>query len=357
MKKAFNLLFLMAFFFLPFNAHAGECNAANPANCMDGVGPAVTNPDSIRTTASQVTKQANREASQDEQGQAYIGSSALSGLAAGDSFEGIGLWSSFNYSDYSADIPVNSIIQPFASYDADQKTFFIGVDKLLMDVFVLGLTFGYENTDIDTAYNGGNNETDGYTIAPYAAYLINNIFSVDAVVGYTRLDTETDRIDNVSGGTIVGDFAADRWFFATNLNATVSHGLWRLGVRVGYLFVTEDQDSYFETGPNTARAIGNRHIDLAQIVAGFDVSYSFNRFEPYATFAYLNDLGRDNGDGAGGLPGAIGRTQPDDDDEIQAGLGVRYFGDRISGTAEWTNVIGRDTFDSNNFFITLRMDL
>ena len=211
---------------------------------------------------------------------------------------------------------------------------------------------------IDTAYNGGNNETDGYTIAPYAAYLINDIFSADVVFGYTNLSTDTDRIDNVSGGTILGDFDAERWFIATNINATVGYENWLLGGRLGYLYVTEDQDSYLETGPNTARSIGRRHIDLAQVIVGFDVAYSLNQFEPYATFTYLNDLGRDNGIGsAGGLPGAVGTTQPVDDDEIHAGLGVRYFGNNFSGTAEWTNVIGRDTFDGNNFLLTLRFDL
>ena len=351
-------LLLIAFMIIPFQANAtNECNSQNPDNCLDGVGPAVTNPDSVRTTVFNVSKQTNSQSSDDDQDLSFIGSSTLTGLAAGDGYVGLGYWASFNYSDFDADIPINSLVQPIASYDADQKTVFIGVDTLLMDALVVGLTLGYENTDIDTAYNGGNNETDGYTIAPYAAYLINDIFSADVVIGYSNLGTDTDRIDNVSGGTILGDFDAERWFVATNLNATVSYEQWLLGGRIGYLYVTEDQDSYFETGPNTARSIGRRHIDLAQVVVGFDVAYSFNKFEPYATFTYLNDLGRDNGTGAGGLPGAVGATQPDDDDEIQAGLGIRYFGNNYSGTAEWTNVIGRDTFDGNNFLLTLRFDL
>ena len=303
MKQIINLLLLIAFAFIPFQANASECNSQNPNNCLNGVGPAVTNPDSLRTTAFHVSKQTNSQSNEAEQGLSFIGSSAVTGLAAGDGFAGLGYWASFNYSDFSADIPINSVIQPVASYDADQKTAFIGIDTLLMDTLVIGLALGYENTDIDTAYNGGNNETDGYTIAPYAAYLINDIFSADVVFGYTNLSTDTDRIDNVSGGTILGDFDAERWFIATNINATVGYENWLLGGRLGYLYVTEDQDSYLETGPNTARSIGRRHIDLAQVIVGFDVAYSLNQFEPYATFTYLNDLGRDNGiESAGGLP-------------------------------------------------------
>ena len=37
--------------------------------------------------------------------------------------------------------------------------------------------------------------------------------------------------------------------------------------------------------------------------------------------------------------------------------GVRYCGNNISGTAKWTNVIGRDTFEGNSFIFTLRIDL
>ena len=104
------------------------------------------------------------------------------------------------------------------------------------------------------------------------------------------------------------------------------------------------------------RAIGKRHIDLGQALIGFDLAYRANQFEPYATFTYSNDLGRDNGTRAGGLPGSVGATQPTDDDEVQTGIGVRYFGARYSGTFEWTRTFGRDTFDADSLLFTLRAD-
>jgi len=333
-----------------------ECSAQNPGNCLNGVGPAVTNPDATRVTAAQVAKQTHRESVGDKENLAYFGNSARSGLSAGDGFSGFGVWGSFGLADFSADIPIRSAVQPIASYDADQKSLFVGVDKLFMNALVLGVSLGYENTDIDTAYNGGNNDTDGYTVAPYAAYLINNTFSLDVAGGYSSLSTDTDRIDNVSGGTITGSFDANRWFVSGNLNASKAVGQWLLAGRVGLLYSDEDQDAYAEIGPNTARSIGKRHIDLSQVSFGFDVAYQAKQFEPYATFTYINDLGRDNGTKAGGLPGAVGATQPSDDDEVQAGLGVRYFGDQYSGTFEWTRTYGRDTFDADSFLFTLRAD-
>ena len=349
--------------FLAFSAPASaspsesrECTPENPENCLNGVGPAVTNPDSMRITATQVVEQTNRETDSENEKQAFLGTSARSGLSAGEGISGLGLWGSFGYSDFSADIPINSAVQPIASYDGDQKSIFLGMDKLYMNKLVLGLALGYEKTDFSTAYNGGNSNTDGYTFAPYAAYLINKYFSLDVAGGYSYLNTDTDRIDNLSGGTIDGDFDSDRWFVSGNLNATMEAGNWVLGGRVGALYIDEEQDAYTETGPNTPRAIGKRHIDLTQGLIGVNIAYRVNQFEPYGTVTYVNDFGRDNGTKAGGLPGAVGSTQPDDDDEIQAGLGFRYFGETYSGSFEWVRTFNRDSFDADSFLFTYRAD-
>jgi len=333
------------------------CSAGDFNDCLNGVGPAVTNPDSLRMTAKQISKQSNSQSDDNASTTAFFGESAMSGLAAGDGYTGWSVWSSFSHNLFNADIPIRNGTTPLASYDAVQNTVFIGADKLFMDKWVMGLTVGYENTDIDTLYNGGNNDTDGFTIAPYAAYLINDIFSVDMVAGYTRLNTDTDRIDNTNGSVINGDFGADRWFVASNLNATVYRGQWVFGGRIGLLYTEEEQDAYTEVGGATARAIGKRHIDLTQTSVGVNIAYTHKNFEPFASVTYYNDLGRDNGTSAGGLPGAIGATQPDDDDEFQTGLGVRYFGQALDASFEWNNVVNRDNFDGHSLLFTLRMSL
>ena len=129
------------------------------------------------------------------------------------------------------------------------------------------------------------------------------------------------------------------------------------GSRIGLLYTEETQDAYSETGPNTARTIGERKLDLVQFVAGIDAAYSFGRVEPYASLYYLNDLSRDDGVGAGGLPGNVGATQPDDDDEFQAGLGLRYYGDFITASLEYTETFSRAKFDGDTVYLTVRIDL
>ena len=69
---------------------------------------------------------------------------------------------------------------------------------------VPGVAAGYESTETDTGYNRGKNYFERYTIAPYLAYLINEIFSFNVSGGYSSPDYETDRIDNINGGIITG---------------------------------------------------------------------------------------------------------------------------------------------------------
>ena len=81
MNQIIYLLLLIAFMIIPFQTNANECNSQNPDNCLNGVGSAVTNPDSVRTTVFNVSKQTNSRSSEDGQDLSFVGSSALTGLA------------------------------------------------------------------------------------------------------------------------------------------------------------------------------------------------------------------------------------------------------------------------------------
>ncbi len=353
-KSGLTVAVLLTLFSTQGFASPNQCSATNFSVCLNGVGPAVTNNDNLRTSSYRVTNDTRKRNTGANKLNSALTPNGLSGLAAGDGYAGWSIWGSYNRSGFDADMPINAA-NPVASYDADQDSFFVGADTLLNNRWILGLAVGYSNTDIFTVYNGGNNETDGVTVTPYAAYLINDVFSVDVAGGYTSLDYDTDRIDVGSGGTIFGEFDADRWFVAANVNAVVSTGNWYLAGRLGYLHTEEEQDGYTETGP-AVRTVGERDIDLSQFIAGVDVAYSFGWLEPYATFTYLNDISKEDGAAAGGLPGGVGTTV-DDDDEVQAGFGFRYYGSGVSGTLEWTSTVGRDTFSGDVLMLTFRADL
>ena len=211
--KVLNLTLLACILFLSASLRAElECTAETPQNCLDGVGPAVTNPDKIRNTSAQISQQL-RKSDKEDNSVVYADTSTQTGLPAGDIFSSIGVWSNYVFTDFEADIPINSLVQPTASYEADNHNLMVGFDKIIAEKWIVGLAAGIENTEILTEYNGGVSDADGYTIAPYMAYFINDIFSVDAAGGYSYLDYDTTRIDNISGDSILGDFNSDRLFF------------------------------------------------------------------------------------------------------------------------------------------------
>ncbi len=347
---------------LAFQVHASPtalCSKLNLSACLDGVSTSATSGDTLRLTASRLIE-FSRSETQEEAGHEGLTSShanaARAGHAAGDLFTNIGVWGSYNRSNFDSD----ALVTP---YDGNLDSFLIGVDSMPIRNLVVGLGFGYENTDTSTLFNGGGQNTDGFTVAPYIAWFLNDIFSVDLSGGYSRLNTDQDRLDPANGNTLGSSFDSDRRFVTTNLNASIVRGSWVLGGRVGYLYSEEEQDAYTEAGGPSAKVVKGRHLDLGQGYIGVDLAYSFGALEPYATVTYYNDFTRDNGTGGGpgGGPGpgpGPAASQAMDDDEVQAGFGVRYFGSNgISGTLEWLKTAGRERFDNNSLTATLRIDL
>lgn len=334
-------------------ADPDECERGDFTACLNGVTSAVTSIDLVRVTGSRVTETL-KEREQEKEGRetASLGGGGLSGFAAGEMPRGWGIWGSYNFSDFESE---NAI----APYEGDINSVLFGVDLTFAERFVIGVAAGYEITDTETFYNAGNGDTDGVTVAPYAAFLINDTFSLDAAGGYTSLENEQDRTASNNGARLSAEFDSDRWFATANLNAIHSVGNFSMAAHGGFLYTREDQDPYTETGASTqARTVRSREVGVNQLVLGADLAYSLGTFEPYALINYRNDLHRLSGRGAGGLPSATGATQSDDDDEVEAGLGVRYFGQQgLTGALEWFWTLGREEFDNRSLMLTLRLDM
>lgn len=342
---------------------SSECSPSHFDDCLNGVSTSVTNGANLRingeTNADVARKRLKRDAG--DEMQAAMGR-PQSGLSSGDLLGGWSAWVNYRGSWYDSDFVFNN---ESLAYDADTDRGTVGLDRLIYDDrFLVGLSLGYEDTDTDTFYNGGGQDSDGFTIAPYGAWLINDNFSIDVSGGYTPLEYDQERVSPTDGTTTSSSFDADRWFFATNLNALAIVNNWVLGGRIGFLYTQEQQDGYVETGSaasaaaGTVRTVDDRDIDLTQLVLGGDIAYSFGALEPYALLIYRNDLSRDNGEDAGGLPGAFTSVQPDDDDEIEAGFGFRLFSSfGVTSSFEWSIIEGRDSFDGHNVSLTIRGEL
>ena len=254
-----------------------ECNRQNAENCLDGVGSGVASLDSLWVTAIDPS---GADSSEEAEGQASLGE-RLRTRAAGDGLSGWSVWGGYTYSDFE------SVTR--APYEATLNNFVIGADTLFTDRFLFGMFAGYESLDVDTTFNGGGQDVEGFTAGTYFAYLLNDTFSVDMALGYTYLNTDQDRIDPdpaAGAATIRADFIADRQFVVLNFNAVHYIGDVLIGGRVGYQYAREEQDGYTESGGRSFRVVGDRGLTLGQAYVGGDIAYGVGDFEPYAHGVY-----------------------------------------------------------------------
>lgn len=264
-----------------------------------------------------------------------------SGLNAGDGMTSYGLWGSYAYSDFENDLSSTA-------FDGNRHNLLGGFDLSPWEKSVLGVAVGYESSDIDTGFNRGNQDTDGYTIAAYAGYLLNEPWSFDASIGYSNIDSDQFRTDPVTGARITSDPSAERWFGTLNFNGFKRWENWLIGGRIGLLYARNVQESFTES--NGAR-ISQFSSELGQWGIGGDVGYSLDKFEPFVKLNYEYDFQMTE------FSSSVGSQPSNDSDNFLFGAGLRYFGTNgLTGNLEWNKRLGRDDFDEDTLTATLRMD-
>ncbi|RME35447.1 MAG: autotransporter outer membrane beta-barrel domain-containing protein [Gammaproteobacteria bacterium] len=270
----------------------------------------------------------------------------LAGRSAGELFDSYGLWASYSHTfTDTKDLIIRST--------SDLDNVLVGIDLMPRENLLAGVAFGFEHSDIDTVFNDGTQQIDGYSVIPYLGYVINDTWSIDASAGYTSIDARQTR--NI-GPNIDGDYDADRWFVAANLNGFWQIDHWLLGAHLGYLYSNEDQDGFAEVNAATGAIVNNiasNDIDLGQLRAGFNIAYDYQSFlEPFFSAAYLLDTTRDD---------IVIRTAAlagpaNDDDEFQLTAGARYFGnDGVSASLGWTVSADRENFNSHFLSLSVRI--
>jgi len=262
------------------------------------------------------------------------------GLNAGEGLAApVGAWFNYTYSDFDDDFAATA-------FDATRHSFLGGVDFNPFTPVLMGLAFGYETADYDTDFNAGEQDTDGWTISPYLAASLSDTFSIDAVFGYSDMDTDQFR---TAGDTrITSDFGADRFFWGGNLNMVKPWGNWYLTGSVGFIWAREFQDEFTESNGNV---VPERTIKLGQWHLTGEAAYSYGNWEPFAAATFSRDYQLTEIEVAG-------PEQPANDrDDVVLGLGLRYYHPMgVSASVEWNKRLGREDFDEDTINVLLRMD-
>ena len=192
------------------------------------------------------------------------GSSLLNfgdGKSAGSGTKDFGVWANFGNAWIKDD-------HRFENFHGIIATAVLGADYRVTDQFLVGVATGYEGARITTPFNNGSLTANNVGIAPYMGYNFNQNYSVDATAGYAFLKYNMTRLSNSVYGTTYGG----RVFGATNFNAKTTVGNWQFGTGLGYMYLSEAQNAYRESG--TAGTLVDRvNIRLGQLRSTTRVGY------------------------------------------------------------------------------------
>ena len=264
----------------------------------------------------------------------------ITGKAAGSTPATRGLW--FNAAATSIDDD-----HVGANYDGDIYTFLVGYDAFVGDKLRVGLAAGFERILVDTNYNNGSVKSDAWTIAPYLAYQINDMLSVNASVGRTWASYDINHATSAVGST-----DGERWFGAANLVARQTSGQWRFSETLGYFYVTETQDAYTETGigalvvPESTRHVGQLRIGGK---AGYEIPVSFGSVTPFVSARAEYDVSK-----SADPILTSGATVSQDDTGATFGAGVKAaMGDNMTFSLEATTTAFRNDYEARMLSATL----
>ncbi len=333
------------------------CSAEQPSQCLNGVSASVTALDALRSGFAGGRDGADEEERERRkkkpQRVALASNGSTAGLLAADEASGWAAWVGYGRPKFEGKVDV-------APYTADQDAFRFGVDKALSARSAFGVALLVDRLETRTKFNGGGQDVDTEAIAPYFTWAPNDAMSIDINGGVGRSSASQDRIDplSVPGSPLIltSNYDADRTFGSITVNWGTTSGAWLLSARGGFLSSREEQDGYVEAGGPSIRTVGTRKLKLDQAFAGGEAAYLFaNAWEAYAAGLYRYDTKRDDGGTAGGLPSAVGSTQPDDRDEFEWIVGLRFFGQKgLTLSAEYVSVSGREKFEYRSFNLLVR---
>jgi hypothetical protein len=141
-----------------------------------------------------------------------------------------------------------------------------GIDRWVMPKLLLGVTVGFEETDLTLDYNSGSMEGHGKTLSAYGGYIILPWLIADASFGYTWID-----YDIVTNRIATSQVDARRWAAATNLTAIYRDGRFGVDLGVGFLAFDEFKEN---TEDSTGRYVESNLLAMRQVNAGIGAQYS-----------------------------------------------------------------------------------
>ncbi len=221
----------------------------------------------------------------------------------------------------------------------------MGLDITPQKNWIVGVSVALERTSVNTRFNGGEQDITGISVTPYMGYLLSDWLSIDAALGISTV--QTDQFRTAGGTRITSDVESTRLFGNINATATWTFGSLLASTRAGMLYATQDDDDFRESNGGTFQS--NR-TSVGRFLLGGELAYSAGSFEPYVGATFEHDFTRT------GVSFAPGVAQPrSDDSDVLAAIGLRYYGgDDLSGSIEYSTLLGRRNLDEDTISANVR---
>ncbi|HBM87174.1 MAG TPA: autotransporter domain-containing protein [Rhodobiaceae bacterium] len=254
------------------------------------------------------------------------------GVAAGEQAavmsDKVSVWSSINYSEAESDFTATA-------YDSETVAGSVGLDYILSKFVTLGAYISYSDTDTNSTFNGGSSDTESFSIGPYASFVVDDMFSIDASIGYSTSDIDNSR--TVGAVVATGNQDGDTVFMSIGLNGMKWYDNIGVSGRLGWSYSDTDNDAYTDSLGTAFTATDSQ---LGQIQLGGQVSYYTENFMPYVGATYVYDAISDD-------VTTVAPPQPDNDkDEVRLDAGVNIFGSgALSGGLSANYTVLREDYE------------
>ncbi|MCW9036057.1 MAG: autotransporter outer membrane beta-barrel domain-containing protein [Rhodospirillales bacterium] len=268
------------------------------------------------------------------------------GLSGGNADKGVGVWvqGAFTKLEDSNEA---------TKFDGTVYNGLIGADYEASKTMLVGLAVGYEKSNLDTDYNLGDIDGKGFVVSPYISIDLNKNFSIDATVGYSKLNYDTTRKDASNSTIFSGETDGSRVFGTIDAVYSRPYKDWTLGGSLGALYSKEDRDAYTETGTDaTTVAVAKTSSKLGQARLGASAAYTKGKVQPYIGLTAEYDFTKTD------VVVATNQTTPADDNfGLGATLGLNLaIAPNITGTIQGNTMLLRENYSEHTGLVRLRVE-
>ena len=244
----------------------------------------------------------------------------LSGKPQADDRRGWGLWGDVfgQWGDQDSDDG-----DGFVGYDYDSYGAVFGADYTMRERWIVGLSFGYSNTDLDFDSNGGDGDIDSYYGSLYASFYPGK-FYFDSILTYGRQDYDNSR-DIVVGNTrstANSDHDGDLYSAFLEGGYNFGRGNWWIGPFASLQYTYLDEDEFKESGADVLnQEVEDRQTDALVSQLGLRaanlIDTNIGTLIPEFRAAWLYDYDLDDRTVTSALAGASGDSFSVDGQDVE----------------------------------------